>query len=136
MVCSRSNTTNSEARVLGRYVPSLFQSEIIESEIRQFLPSCCKCERVSVRVPMGIEPMYDNLQWHQDGGGPEGVTRHMVIWASEQPTELRASDGTLFAFNSFDVIWFDNFKAFHRQPENTRASERWFVSVRCSGAMF
>src|SRR5690348_6502467 len=110
MVCSRSNTTNSEAYSLGRFIPSSFQSEIIETEIRAFLPKCCRCERVSVRVPMGIEPMYDNLQWHQDGGGPEGVTKHMVVWASEMPTELRDSSGNLLSFEPFDVIWFDNFK--------------------------
>lgn len=126
----------SEARVLAVYHPSLFQSEVIETEIRQLLPVCCRCERISVRVPNGLEPMYDNLQWHQDGGGPEGVTKHMVVWASEMPTELKSSTGELFAFKPFDLIWYDNYLAFHRQPEGTRPSDRWFVSVRCSGEVF
>lgn len=125
-----------EMQVLGRYVPSAYQSEIIETEIKAFLPPCCQCERVSVRVPNGVEPMYDNLQWHQDGGGPAGTIRHMVVWASEMPTELRASTGTELATNAFDVIWYDNDRAFHRQPANTRPSVRWFVSIRCSGATF
>lgn len=125
-----------EARSLGRFVPSAYQSEVIEVEIRKVLPRCCQCERISVRVPMGIEPMYDNLQWHQDGGGVEGTTRHMVVWASEMPTEIKTSDGDEMRFEPLDLIWFDNDKAFHRQPMNTRADQRWFVSVRCSGGIF
>lgn len=128
--------SNEEAKSLGVFRPSLFQSEVIETEIRPLLPKCCRCERISVREPNGIEPMYDNLQWHQDGGGPEGTTRHMVVWASEMPTELRLSDGTLATFEPFDLVWFDNDHAFHRQPENTRPSHRWFVSIRCSGVEF
>ncbi len=123
----------SEAYTLGQFRPSVLQSEIIEVEIRSFLPPCCKCERVSVRVPMGIEPHPDNLEWHQDGGGVAGTTRHMVVWATEMPTELKSSSGELFEFKPFDLIWFNNDKAFHRQPRDTRPSERWFVSIRCSG---
>lgn len=126
---------NSEAYSLGQYIPSAYQSEIIETEIRAFLPPCCRRERVSVRVPMNIEPAYNNLQWHQDGGGKDGTTRHMVVWASEMPTHIRASDGTELAFEPFDVIWFNNDIVEHKQPEDTRPLERWFVSIRCSGAM-
>lgn len=123
-------------RVLGRYEPSALQSEVIETEIRTFLPPCCRCERISVRIPMGIEPPAANLEWHQDGGGPEGTTRHMVIWASEDPTHLKLPDGTLFTPRPFEVVWFDNDHVFHQQPADTRSRERWFVSIRCSGVVF
>lgn len=125
-----------EAYTLGRYVPSLWQSEVIEVEIKKYLPPCCVCERVSVRYPSDVEPHYDNMQWHQDGGGPAGVTKHMVVWASEDPTHIRASDGSEFHFEPFDVIWFDNYAAFHKQPPNTVPQKRWFVSIRCSGEQF
>ena len=122
-------------RVLGAYVPSAWQSEIIETEIRAFLDSCCRAERVSVRIPMGIPPALDNLQWHHDGGGVEGTTRHMVVWASEQPTELRGPDGDAIETRAYDVIWFNNDACWHRQPAGTDASRRWFVAVRCSGVI-
>jgi hypothetical protein len=125
-----------QIRVIGRYVPSRLQSEIIETEIKPYLPSCCQCERISVRTPMGIQPMYDNMQWHQDGGGAAGTTKHMVVWASEQPTELRTSDGVEVEVQPFDLVWFDNTKVQHRQPRGTNETARWFVSVRCSGEMF
>ena len=124
-----------EAYSLGRYIPSEFTESVIECGIRALLPSCCSLERISIRVPMGIEPHYDNLQWHQDGGGIAGTVRHMVVWASEMPTEIKSSLGEIFAFRPFDLIYFDNDKAFHRQPVNTRPHDRWFVSVRCSGAI-
>jgi hypothetical protein len=127
---------SEEIKSLGRYIPSAYQSEIIEAEIRAFLPECCRCERISVRYPNGAEPPYDNLQWHQDGGGKEGTTRHMVVWASEMATHIRTSDGVIVDTQPFDVIWFDNDRAFHKQPENTRGDQRWFVSVRCSGKVF
>ena len=125
-----------EVRVLGRFIPSEWTSETIEREIRPLLPSCCRCERVSVRVPQGILPHPDNLEWHQDGGGAEGTTKHMVVWASEHPTELRSSGGELRTAQPGDVVWFDNTKAFHRQPRGTDETRRWFVSVRCSGEIF
>lgn len=124
-----------EVKVLGRFVPSLYQSEIIEQEIRCFLRPCCRAERISVRVPMGIVPHPDNLQWHQDGGGPAGTTRHMVIWASERPTEIRTSAGELVVIHPHDVVWFNNDRAQHRQPAGTDEWSRWFVSVRCSGVI-
>lgn len=132
-VSGNNVNANPEIRVLGHYVPSAYQSEIIETEIRSFLPDCCKRERISVRVPMGIEPMSDNLKWHQDGGGPEGTTRHMVIWASETPTHLRYSDKTVAIVMPFEVVWFNNDTVFHRQPSDANEKTRWFVSIRCSG---
>ncbi len=130
---SESVSSKAEAYSIGRFVPSLFQSEVIEREIRPLLPSCCQHERISVRVPMGIEPHPDNLEWHQDGGGLEGTTRHMVVWASEHPTEIKASTGEVLSFAPFDVIFLDNDHAVHRQPRGTDERSRWFVSVRCSG---
>lgn len=126
-----------EARVLGSFTPREWQSDVIEQGFRalDFLPPCCRKERVSVRIPMGIPPMSDNLEWHQDGGGPEGTTDHMVIWASEQPTELRDSEGHLFDIAPLEVVWFNNRKAFHRQPRGTDENVRWFVAIRCSGAL-
>ena len=128
-----------EARVLGQYVPAEWQSDVIERGFRAlpFLPACCQRERVSVRIPdaRAEAPHPNNLQWHQDGGGAEGTTHHMVIWASEQPTELRESDGTIFPIAPLQVVWFDNTKAFHRQPTGTDEARRWFVAIRCSGAL-
>lgn len=127
------SSTNSEVRVLGRFHPSLLQSEVIEAELRPLLPACCARERISVRVPMGIIPHPDNLQWHQDGGGSAGTTKHMVIWASEDPTHLRTSDGEVVFIEPYELVWYDNTLAFHKQPEGTNERTRWFVAVRCSG---
>ena len=123
----------AEVRILGRFNPSLLQSEVIEAELRPRLPSCCQRERISVRVPQGITPHPDNLEWHQDGGGPAGVTRHMVVWASERSTEIKTSDGYRIIPKPCMLVWFDNTRAFHRQPSGTDESSRWFVAVRCSG---
>ena len=119
-----------EVRILGRFVPSVYSSEVIQAEIRALLPACCQRERISVRIPQGITPHPDNLEWHQDGM----PAYHMVIWANEDSTELRTSGGELCRGAPFDVVWFDNTKAMHRQPRGTNESTRWFVSVRCSGA--
>lgn len=125
-----------EVYVLGRFRPSEFSPDVIEREIRSYLPVCCRRERISVRVPQGIAPHPDNLQWHQDGGGPAGTTRHMVVWASEQPTEIRATNqGAISRIAPFDVVWFDNDRCWHRQPAGTDETRRWFVSIRCSGAL-
>ena len=122
-----------EVRILGRFDPSLLQSEVIEAELRPRLPACCQRERISVRVPQGITPHPDNLEWHQDGGGAAGVTRHMVVWASERSTEIKTSDGCRITPKPYMLIWFDNTRAFHRQPSGTDEHSRWFVAVRCSG---
>jgi hypothetical protein len=128
---------NAEIRVLGRFVPSRLQSEVIEAEIRPLLPPCCARERIGVRTPhdQAPQPPPANLEWHQDGGGLEGTTRHIVVWASEQPTELQASTGEYFTGQPYDLVWVDNDHAFHRQPRDTDETRRWFLAVRCSGAL-
>lgn len=121
-------------RVLGQFVPSALQSEILETEIKPLLPACCRAERVSVRIPDPRVPVHpDNVEWHQDGGGPLGTIRHMVVWASEQPTEIRRPDGTVCHGKPYDLVWFDNDLAFHRQPKGTDEGKRWFLGIRCSG---
>lgn len=124
-----------EVEVLGPFIPSQLQSEAIEMEVRQHLPPCCAKERVSVRVPhdRAPDPHPDNLEWHQDGGGPLGTTAHMVVWASEQPTEIKLSDGSVFVAEPCELVWFDNCVVFHRQPHGTDEKRRWFMAVRCSG---
>lgn len=123
-------------RVLGRFVPSALQSECLETEIKALLPACCARERVSVRIPDPRVPVHpDNLAWHQDGGGVAGTTRHMVVWASEQPTEIRLPDESVFVGEPFDLVWFDNDVVKHRQPAGTDEGRRWFLAVRCSGAV-
>lgn len=128
-----------EIVILGAFTPSEWTPDTIEREFRSLpcLPPCCRRERIGVRVPhtLAPDPHPDNLQWHQDGGGSEGTTHHMVVWASEQPTELRASTGELFDTPLGAVVWYDNTKAFHRQPTGTDEKRRWFVAVRCSGAL-
>lgn len=123
--------------MLGRFVPSLLQSEVIEAEIRPLLPACCQRERIDVRVPRPLspDPHPNNLEWHQDGGGIEGTTHHMVVWASEMPTELQTSDGVRVPTQAGDLVWYDNTKARHRQPRGTDETRRWFVAIRCSGAL-
>jgi len=128
----------TEIHVLGRFVPSQFVKEVIEAEVRPLLPPCCRCERIGVRVPHAnavISPDA-NRAWHQDGGGAEGTTHHMIVWATEDPTDLRTSEGQEFRGEPFDLVWFDNTKAFHKQPLGTNEHTRWFLAVRCSGAMF
>ena len=128
---------SSEIRVLGRFVPSRLQSEVIEAEIKPYLPPCCARERIGVRTPheQAPPPPEANLCWHQDGGGLEGTTRHIVVWATEQPTELKTSDGEEFTAEPYELVWVDNDHAFHRQPRGTNEQQRWFLAVRCSGAL-
>ncbi len=122
----------SEMRVLGHCVPSRLDATVLMEELKPFLPPCCQRERISVREPGAlIHP--DNLAWHHDGGGTAGTVRHMVVWASEMPTEILSSDGSQFAGAPYDLVWFNNDVAKHRQPDGTNADTRWFVSVRCSG---
>lgn len=126
-----------EYRVLGRFVPSRLQSEVIEAEIKSYLPPCCQRERVGVRTPheQAPQPPAANLEFHHDGGGVEGTTRHIVLWASEQPTEIQTSTGELFTAEPYELVWVDNDRAFHRQPRGTNEQQRWFLAVRCSGAL-
>lgn len=122
-------------RVLGRYVPAEWNIDAIEQEFRRLacLPDCCRRERIEVRIPQGVEPHPNNLEWHQDGGGAEGCCKHMIVWASESPTELKDSDGSLFTAEPGDVVWFDNTTAYHRQPRGTNQQSRYFAAIRCSG---
>jgi hypothetical protein len=99
------------------------------------LPPCCGREAITVREPSEAIPPDENLQWHQDGGGPLGGVKHMVIWSSEMPTELRLSTGEIYPIEPFDMVWYDNWVAFHRQPANTRPRHRWFVAVACGGTL-
>lgn len=126
-----------DARILGRFIPSLLQAEVIEAELRPLLPPCCQRERISVRIPHQAAPAPhpDGLEWHQDGGGAAGTTHHMVVWASEKPTEIRTSDWKLVPARPYDIVWFDNTRCCHRQPRGTDETRRWFVAVRCSGAL-
>lgn len=135
MASLASSTTNSEAiRVIGTFHPSEFVKETIEREIKPLLPACCQCERVGVRVPdpRAAAPHPDNLEWHQDGM----PAYHMVVWASEMPTEFRLPDGTEWHAEPFDLVWFDNTVVYHRQPRGTNEQQRWFLAVRCSGVTF
>jgi hypothetical protein len=126
----------TDVRVIGHFFPSEFKAETIETEIRKHLPPCCAKERISVRIPDARVPVHpDNLEWHQDGGGKAGTTQHMVVWASEMPTEILRENGTDFKGGVFDVVLFDNWVVFHRQPRGTDEGSRWFVSVRCSGEL-
>lgn len=118
--------------------PSRLQSEVIEAELRPLLPECCRCERIGVRIPhdRAPEPHPDNLEWHQDGGGAAGTTKHMIVWATEDTTELKTSAGEYFRGQPYELVWYDNTKAFHRQPRGTNEQRRWWLAVRCSGAIF
>lgn len=127
---------HAEVKFLGRFVPSAFHKETIEAEVRPLLPPCCRCDTVGVRVPPSPPPPAPNLEWHQDGGGVAGTTRHIVLWASEDPTYIKTSDGVELRGEPFDLVWIDNDKAFHRQPSDTNEQTRWFLAVRCSGAFF
>lgn len=124
-----------EIRWLGRFVPSQWQPETIQQEILPSLPPCCQRERINIRMPCTHpEPPHpNNLAWHQDGGGARGTTRHIIVWASEQPTELQTSAGVPHASAPYDLMWVDNTRAFHRQPAGTDGTRRWFVTIRCSG---
>ena len=128
-----------EIVVLGTFTPTAWTSDTIEQEFRALpcLPPCCRRERIGVRIPhdRAPDPHQDNLQWHQDGGGSAGTTHHMIVWASEQPTELKTSAGDIFMTPRHAVVWYDNTKACHRQPMGTDETRRWFVAIRCSGAL-
>jgi hypothetical protein len=128
---------DAEYRVLGRFVPSRLQSEVIEAEIRPLLPPCCARERIGVRTPheRAPEPPENNLNWHQDGGGLDGTTRHIVVWATEDPTHIKTSAGEEFTAEPYEFVWVDNDHAYHKQPRGTNEQRRWFFAVRCSGAL-
>lgn len=127
-----------EVRILGEFTPSRWESDVITQEFARLacLPPCCKVERVSIRIPQqGITPHPDNLEWHQDGGGPKGTVRHMVVWASDVSTELKTSAGVVIRPKPRQIILFNNDVAFHRQPRDTDETTRWFVAIRCSAAL-
>lgn len=128
---------DAEFRVLGTFTPSRLQAEVIEAEIGPHLPPCCRRERIGVRTPheQAQQPPAANLEYHQDGGGLEGTIRHMVVWASEQPTEIRTSAGEEFVGQPYELVWVDNDHACHRQPRGTNEQQRWFLAIRCSGAL-
>lgn len=123
---------HSDVECLGTFRPSILQSEVIEAEIRPLLPSCCQRERIGVRTPMGIVPHPDNLEWHHDGGGVDGEVRHMIVWASEKPTELLLPNGVHYTPAPFALTLFNNDVVKHRQPQNTNEHTRWFAGIRCS----
>ena len=127
---------NGEIRSLGMFHPSEWKIETIQSELRRLLPPCCRCENIGVAAQNQTSIHPDNQQWHQDGGGPAGTTRHMVVWASETPTFLKDSMGVEFRGEPEELIWFDNDRAYHRQPMDIHPETRWFVAVRCSGRIF
>ncbi len=121
-----------DMRVIGHCVPTRLDASIIMAELRPLLPPCCQRDKISVREPGSmIHP--DNLAWHHDGGGTAGSVRHMVVWASEMPTQIQSADGAEMSGEPYDLVWFNNDVAKHRQPEGTNPDTRWFAAVRCSG---
>ena len=137
MRSSPSAFLNSEAQVLGRFVPSELSESRIKEELRPLLPPCCCAQTIGVRAAHGypVEPL--NLEWHQDGFNEAGErvkpVAHLILWANETPTEIRTSTWELLQFEPFDLIQVDNYKAFHRQPAGTNPHSRWFVLVHCLG---
>jgi hypothetical protein len=131
---ARSRNTACCWHVSSRRV---LQSEVIEAEIGPHLPACCRRERIGMRVPheQAPEPHPDNLKWHQDGGGSTGTTRHIVVWASEQPTETQDEHGEEFGDSRYESVMGRQRHAFHRQPRGTNEQQRWFVAIRCSGEL-
>lgn len=127
--------SNEEIRSLGVFHPSQMQIETIQRELRPMLPPCCQRENIGVAAQNQTSIHPDNQQYHQDGGGPAGTIRHMVVWATETPTHLRDSSGREFTPEPFEVIWLDNDRVHHKQPIGIHPESRWFVAVRCSGAM-
>lgn len=125
-----------QIRSLGMFRPSQLRIETIQAEVRPLLPPCCRCEAIGVAAQNETSIHADNQQWHQDGSGPEGTVRHMVVWTNENPTYLKDSSGVEFRGEPFELIWFDNDNVFHRQPIDIRPETRWFMSVRCSGKFF
>jgi hypothetical protein len=122
------------SRVIAQFVPSVFQPEVIQSEMRPLLPDCCRQRNINVRIPSETMPSYtpdqlDPKTWHYDF---DGVCTHMIVWASESPTEILTEEGLELRFNPFDLVWFDNRKAMHRQPRMTQPT-RWFACVQCEG---
>lgn len=130
--------TGTEVQSLGFFRPSALDRDTIQAEVKALLPACCACETVGVRVPLPTSgPAHpDNLEWHQDGGGAAGTTRHIVLWASEDPTEVRLSDGTYVRGEPYELLWVDNCRAQHRQPRDTNEQRRWFLAIRCFGTLF
>lgn len=121
-------------RVLGLFRPSVLDPAAIELELPAVLrqlgaPGCCLSGRLGIRVPSaGVQKLAGNLVWHQDEG-----PGHMIVWASEAPTELELSDGRPWAAKPFEVLWFDNRAIRHRQPADTPDLTRWFLAIRCAG---
>lgn len=126
----------TEIRSLGIFRPSEMKIETIQSELRPLLPRCCRSENISVAAHNQTVIHEDNRQWHQDGGGKLGTVRHMVVWATEDPTYMRGSDGAEYRGLPFELMWFNNDTVFHRQPPDIHPESRWFAAIRCSGAIF
>lgn len=122
-------TPATDVSVIGRFVPSELDAAAIERELRPLLPSCCQRGQLGVRLPQGLAPHPDNLQWHRDQG-----VQHIVLWASEDPTEVRTAEGVRVPTAPFDLVLIDNTRAEHRQPAGTNERTRWFAAVRCGGS--
>lgn len=125
--------------MLGEYRPSLWDRDALEQEFRRlaFLPECCRRQRLEVRGPHPIPPATAHL-WHRDSDSdvpdaPGGLL-HLVMWASEAPTEFRQRvDGPVHAFRPFDVVFVDNVAWWHRTPPGADHRTRWFMAIRCTG---
>jgi hypothetical protein len=115
-------------RSLGRFAPSELDLAAIERELPAHLPGCCRSGRIGVRVPQGAPAHPGNLAWHQDQD-----VAHLIVWATEMPTELQLPDGTVILPPAGDLMWVDNRRVFHRQPSGTDETRRWFLAVRCGG---
>ncbi len=113
-------------RVLGCFRPSELDPATIEREWAEQVGPI-HGGRLSVRVANGHPDQPGNLVWHQD----EGVAS-LLVWATEQPTEIELDDATPWAPAPYEVLWIDNTRIRHRQPSGTDPHSRWFVSVRFS----
>jgi hypothetical protein len=119
-----------EACRLGQYHPSEWSCPVIDREMRALacIPSCCRTVALEIRQPSPIRPMTAD-QWHRDFQTPP--VEHLVLWATESPTEILTDDGKILRFDPYDVVWINNQGPLHRMPPSADCATRWFTCFRC-----
>jgi hypothetical protein len=129
---------NETLRVLGQYQPSEWNRDVIEQEVRRLgcLPACCRQQRMEIRGPSPHAPATTHL-WHRDSDtdvpDAPGRLTHLVMWASEDPTEFVNETGMIQSFEPYDLVWMDNVAWWHRSPPAANHLTRWFIGIRCNG---
>src|SRR5436190_2757685 len=134
--------------VLGRYVPSVWNSKVIGRELTALTAAAgykphsdpahgpihwkrgWYSEEKHAEVRRITLPAPSAGDWHYDGDTTEGSKPacQIVTWANRAPTEI-LYEGTVYQPLPFEVVVFANMKVRHRRPANA-PERRWMFRQR------